>query len=135
MYLPLDAPAIQEAGDWLVRADEDLQVPELTLRASPSLLGSSAYHCQQAAEKALKAFLAAHQVALRLTHDLVELEGHCHAIDASFATLATATQILTPYATQFRYPGVPLVPPTADAEQAFKLSQDVVSLVRGYLGL
>jgi hypothetical protein len=89
MYLPLDAPAIQEAGDWLVRADEDLQVPELTLRASPSLLGSSAYHCQQAAEKALKAFLAAHQVALRLTHDLVEHEGQCRAIDA----LGLATRV------------------------------------------
>jgi hypothetical protein len=40
---------------------------------------------------------------------------------------------LTPYATQFRYPGGPMSPPAADADQAVRLAQDVVSFVRGRL--
>src|SRR5438132_8859563 len=52
--LPPEATPAQEAGEWLARADEDVRVAELTPRASPPLLGSSAYHSQQAAEKALK---------------------------------------------------------------------------------
>ncbi len=81
------------------------QVAELTRSASPALLGSSAYHSQQAAEKALKAFLTARQMRFHLTHDLVELQGQCRIVDAGFDGLVAAAQTLTPYATQFRYPG------------------------------
>ncbi len=81
---PLDATALAEAREWLARASEDLQVAELTRSASPALLGSSAYHSQQAAEKALEAFLTARQSPFHLTHDLVELQGQCRGVDASF---------------------------------------------------
>jgi len=134
MQLPPDAAVLQEARDWMARADEDLQVAELTLNASPALLGSSVYHSQQAAEKAFKAFLAAHQLPFRLTHDLVELQGQSCTIDAAFAGLATAAQTLTPYATQFRYPGGPMSPAAADADQALRFAQDVVSFIREKLG-
>lgn len=130
MLPPLNPTALQESRDWLARAHEDLQVAELTLRASPALPASSAYHSQQAAEKALKAFLTSRQESFRLTHDLVELLGRCGAIDSDFATLASAAQTLTPYATQFRYPGSPFAPPVADAEQALQLAQNVVTFVR-----
>jgi HEPN domain-containing protein len=132
---PPDPHALAEARDWLARAEEDVKVAELTLRASPALLGSSAYHSQQAAEKAFKAFLAAHQVRFRLVHDLVELQGQCQRVDHDFARFASAAQTLTPYATQFRYPGGPLAPSSADAEDAFQLGKEVVSFVRGRLGL
>jgi len=132
---PLNTTALTEAREWLARADEDLQVAELTRHATPALLGSSAYHSQQAAEKALKAFLAARQMPFRLTHDLVELQGNCSSVDAGFGGLAAAAQTLTPYATQFRYPGGPIAPPAADAEEAARLAHDVVNFVRARLGL
>ena len=91
--------AAREAGEWLARADEDLRVAELTLRALPPLLGSSAYHSQQAAEKALKAFLAARQVRFRLVHDLVELQTQCEQVDSEFARFFGMAQLLTPFAT------------------------------------
>src|SRR4051794_16462263 len=61
--------ALAEARDWLLRADQDLAVTERLLQAPP-LLGAAAYHAQQAAEKALKAFLAAHNVPVRPTQNL-----------------------------------------------------------------
>src|ERR1700681_4036825 len=126
---PFDTTALAEAREWLARASEDLEVAELTRSASPPLLGSSAYHSQQAAEKALKAFLAAHQTPFHLTHDLVELQGQCRSVDDGFYVLAAAAEMLTPYATQFRYPGGPISPPPADAERAVRLAQDVFDFV------
>ena len=99
------------------------------------LLGSSAYHSQQAGEKALKAFLSAHQSPFRPTHDLVELQGRCSDIDQGFDRLVGAAQTLTPYATQFRYPGGPLSPPAADADQAITLARSIVEFVRARLGV
>ena len=69
------------------------------------------YHAQQAAEKSLKAHLTAHGAGFRRTHDLVELLGQCRSTDARFAQFSLAAPMLTPYASRFRYPGGPLVPP------------------------
>jgi HEPN domain-containing protein len=132
---PPDPRAAQEAREWLARAEEDLRVAELTLRASPPLLGSSAYHSQQAAEKALKAFLAARQVRFRLVHDLVELQGQCQEVESEFEQFESAAQTLTPYATQFRYPGGPVAPEQDDAHEAFRLARDLVDFVSGRLGV
>lgn len=45
---------------WLARAQDDLRGAEIDLAASPPLLGDAAFHCQQAVEKTLKAFLVWH---------------------------------------------------------------------------
>ena len=58
--------AIREAREWLERADLDLRLAERALQVPPPLAGGAAYHAQQAAEKALKAFLAAHNQAFPL---------------------------------------------------------------------
>ena len=68
---------------WLARANDDLRGAEIDLAAAPPLLGDAAFHCQQAAEKALKGLLTWHDREFRKTHDLVELGGQCVAIDAS----------------------------------------------------
>jgi HEPN domain-containing protein len=47
------------------------------------LLGDATFHCQQAVEKAMKAFLTWHDRIFRKTHDLVELGGHCVGIEAN----------------------------------------------------
>jgi len=54
----------------------------------PPLQATAAYHAQQAGEKALKAFLAAHDVAFRPTHSLEELLSQCQAIEAGLSILS-----------------------------------------------
>ena len=127
--------ALAEAREWLLRADEDLQVTERLLQTAPPILASAAYHAQQAAEKALKAFLAAHNVAPPLTHNLEELLASCVAIDVSFGQFATAARTLTPYATRFRYPGGPLAPSSTEAEEALQLADHAVRFVHEQLGV
>jgi HEPN domain-containing protein len=84
MPLPPDAAVLQEARDWLARADEDLQVAELTLNASPALLGSSVYHSQQAARKRSRHSSRRARLPFHPTHDLAELQRQSCTIEAAF---------------------------------------------------
>jgi HEPN domain-containing protein len=127
--------ALAEAREWLVRADEDLAAPKRLLHTLPPLLGIASHHAQQAAEKALKAFLAAHNTAFRPTHNLEELLPACVAIDASLGRFAIAARTLTPYAVRFRYPGGPLAPTQADAERAQQLAAELVEFAHVQLGV
>ena len=52
-------PQWEEALRWVVKASQDRRSAVLMLGDAPPLLDPAAYHCQQAAEKLLKALLAA----------------------------------------------------------------------------
>ena len=127
--------AISEAQEWLARAELDLQLAERGLRIPPALAGGAAYHAQQAAEKALKAFLAAHDEPFPLTHNLNLLLPLCEALDPDFGQFGNTATSLTPYATQFRYPGGPIEPTITDAEQGLRDATHLVEFVRRRLSL
>jgi HEPN domain-containing protein len=127
---PPSSGALREAREWLARAERDLQAAQNELHATVPLPEMSAYHAQQAAEKAMRAFLTAHSVPFPYTHDLVQLQARCEAIQSSFASFLAAAQTLNPYATLFRYPGGPLAPPPQEAEQALDLADGIVQFVR-----
>jgi len=55
--------------DWMTFADEDLSVVE----ALSDQVNAIAFHCQQAIEKYLKAFLIENDVPLQKIHNLVRL--------------------------------------------------------------
>jgi len=95
---------------WLSRAKDDLRGAEIDLAASPPLRGDAAFHCQQAVEKALKAFLTWHDRPFRKTHDLVELGAECVAIDPPLEPHLRGTAPLTEYAWRYRHPGEPSHP-------------------------
>lgn len=128
---PLDPGALREAREWLARAERDLQAARNELQAAHPLAEMSAYHAQQAAEKAMKSFLAAHSVSFQYTHDLVPLQMQCEALEPDFAPFLSNAQTLNPYATLFRYPGGPLAPPLPEAEAALELANEIVRFVRG----
>lgn len=103
------------------------------LTGDAALGGSVVFHCQQAAEKALKAYLTYHSVAFRKTHGLGELVGQCVSVDASFVGLEKAADELTPYAWEYRYPGGDPAPAEVDIQDALRLAGDGVAFVRGKL--
>ncbi len=127
--------AVAEAREWLERAELDLRLSERALHIPPALAGGAAYHAQQAAEKALKAFLAAHDQPFPFTHNLNTLLPRCAALDAGFGQFAGAASSLTPYATQFRYPGGPIEPAVMDAERGLWDAAQLVEFVRRRLNL
>ena len=94
-----------------------------------SLLDSAVYHCQQAAEKALKAYLTYQNAVVRKTHDLDVLIELCAVSESSFQELENIADILTPYAVEFRYPGEAVEPEKEEAEEAIRMAEQVVNLV------
>ena len=71
---------------------------------SPPILGDLVFHCQQATEKLLKAFLVWHDVVFRKTHNLEELGEQRLAIDPTLREVVDRAVPLTEYAWRFRPP-------------------------------
>lgn len=88
---------------WLAKADSDLRAAE-KLAESSEFFSEVAFHCQQAAEKYLKAWLIAKQQQPPRTHDLEKLV----YLVADFLPLVPDDErlatFLTPYAVLSRYP-------------------------------
>jgi HEPN domain-containing protein len=73
-------------------------------RVSDEIIG---FHCQQAAEKLLKAALTEFSRPFRRTHDLRELMDLLSDAGHPLPRTLAGLDKLTPYATLFRYPGIP----------------------------
>lgn len=124
-----DPERTAETREWLTKAKHDLLAASTLLQASPALPDVAAYHCQQAAEKALKAYLFWHDRTFRKTHDLEELGRQCVAIDDELEALVEQASILTPLAWQFRYPGPVAEPTMEDALEALGLATRAVEAI------
>lgn len=125
----MDDDRARFVAQWLIKARHDLRSARCLYADTPPLLDTAAYHCQQAAEKALKAYLSLHGIPFRKTHLLVPLLAECEALDPGFAGLAEAAELLTPFATAFRYPGDVLDPDPADVTEAIALAESVIDFV------
>jgi HEPN domain-containing protein len=93
---------MDEAARELVR---DLQAAQVLSTPEDSLLDMAIYHCQQAAEKAVKAWLQSQDDPFSKTHDIRDLVKQASVINPDFKKFALAAAILTPYVSAFRYPG------------------------------
>jgi HEPN domain-containing protein len=131
--MPRDPMALEDAYAWLLKAELDLRAARGDLGLVPPLLGDAAFHCQQAAEKALKAVLALHDQPFRKTHDLGELQRAVCETEPSLTQVAWAAVVLSDYAWEFRYPGDVLDPPAEEFSEALELASDLVGAVRGIL--
>jgi HEPN domain-containing protein len=97
----MKAETAEEARAWFQKAASDLRGAEVDLAATPPLVEDALFHCQQAAEKAMKGFLTAYDRVFRKTHDLDELGQACEAIDSALATVLGPTRDLTVFAWEF----------------------------------
>ena len=95
---------------WLSKAANDLRGAHIDLEADLPLIEDALFHCQQAAEKSLKAFLTAHDTPFKKTHDLDELGRACLELDAGLGDSMRSVATLTVFAWEFRYPGDAQVP-------------------------
>lgn len=91
------------------------------------------FHCQQAVEKAFKAFLTYHDQPFRKTHNLEELGEECLRLDASLAQLVDEAVPLSEYAWAFRYPGELDTPDLHECEAALSVALGVYQATLGRL--
>ena len=127
--MPHDPARVADTKAWLAKAVDDLNAAEHLLSGSPALPGVAVFHCQQAAEKAMKGFLAWHDVPFRKTHDLEEVGEACLAIDPALEEIVDRAVPLTEYAWRFRYPGEPESPTQNEAETSLALAREVYDVI------
>ena len=112
-------------GQWMYKADQDIRAAESLLSGEPPLVYPSCFHCQQAAEKYLKAFLTWHQMEFPKTHSIREILNLVKGIDLQLAEQLMEAATLTAYGVEVRYPGDIPEPDSAEASTAFDLARKV----------
>ena len=98
-------------------------------------LDAATYHCQQAAEKVIKGFLAFHDHRLERTHDIEQLVSLSGDYEPGFASWVDTAVTLTPYATAYRYPGeiAALEPSRAEFDEALDAAKRLFGFVLSLL--
>jgi len=120
--------------EWVKKAEGDWDVVLLLRRSrKQNRYDAIRFHCQQCAEKYLKARLQEASARFPYTHDLSELLLLVLPLEPSWALLQPELATLTNAAVLFRYPGQWTT--ARQAKQAFSISQRVRSMARLSLGM
>jgi len=123
----------RHTAQWVSKAEEDVQAARDMAGRSPPLRNLACFHCQQAAEKYLKALLQELGVAVPRTHDLKQVLDLLLPRDATLAPLRRRAVSLTKYAVEYRYPGMRAT--TRQMQAALRTMERVRAELRARLGL
>jgi HEPN domain-containing protein len=124
-------PAVDE---WVSKAEGDFLTAgrEMQARKSPNY-DAVCFHCQQCAEKYLKAVLQANDKHIPKIHNLIEIMALCLPLDSTFEMLRADLVALERYSVRVRYPGISAE--KQDAKAAYQAVKVVREFVRQKLGL
>ena len=89
------------------------------------------FHCQQAAEKYLKAYLISKNVDFGKTHNLEYLVKLCSEIDTEFENVKVGD--LSFYAVEVRYPDDFYMPTIDEAKESLKLAKELEVFIKNKL--
>jgi len=103
---------------WLTKALHDLTAARTVAASAEPLFDVGAFHCQQAAEKAVKAYLVFRDRPFPKTHDVAELIDRAGDYEAGFSQWRDTAGRLTQYATDARYPGLEMAVQREEYERA-----------------
>lgn len=118
---------------WLIKAQNDLATARKLVRGPEIILDTAIYHCQQAAEKAIKAFLVFHDQRFEKTHDLRLLIELALRYNERLSDLQSMAELLTPYATAYRYPGDVLDPSQEEFDEALSSAESIYTFILSIL--
>ncbi len=125
----MDKRTAEYIDKWLLKAEHDLITADTLLNLKPFITDVACFHCQQCAEKSLKAYLVKANVHIKKTHDLKELLDLCIPFEAGFSKLRYNMDFLKDYAVATRYPEEFREIPKEEAKEAFKLAEEVFQFV------
>lgn len=105
---------------WLIKALNDVKVAshEMALTEEEIVTDAVCFHCQQAVEKLLKAYLISKNVEFGRIHDLETLLKLCASQDTDFTGLDVGN--LTDYAVEIRYADEFYIPSIEEAKECLK---------------
>jgi HEPN domain-containing protein len=122
-------PERELVAQWLDHARRDLELARWVMTQRSDFAAQVCFHCQQAAEKALKAYLVYHGREFIWSHDLAYLLTCCQSVDVSAANLRSSAEPLSKYAVRFRYPGSGPEPEGDEAAASLERARAVLDWV------
>lgn len=115
--------------EWVSKAEGDYRSAEVLLyQIEIPEIDTGCFHCQQSAEKYVKAFLTEHDIDFPRNHDLVRLLGLCLTVDEDFEKIRDNLRRLENYGVIIRYPGMTV--PLEMAHEAFENAKKVRTFIR-----
>ncbi|TSA32994.1 MAG: HEPN domain-containing protein [Porphyromonadaceae bacterium] len=124
-----------EIERWIVKGDHDLGTAKITYLYIPEYLDTVTYHCQQAVEKYLKAYLIFHSISFRFSHDLVYLLDLIVQKDLDFNNYYDSVSELQGYAVEIRYPNETIFLSNEKVEKAMVIAKAIRELVTGKMNI
>ena len=121
-------------GQWLEKAGRDLAIVERDTNQTDPITDVLCFHCQQAAEKYLKAFLVSHLIKPPRDHNIKTLIDLCAEIDVGFTGL-NDTAYLSDYAVDVRYPDDFYIPSVEELRTALEDARRIRSFVMARIPL
>ncbi len=112
---------------WIIKANEDLLVVDKLTEFEIIATSAVCFHCQQAVEKFLKAFLISNGVEIKKTHNIEFLLSECEDIDLDFAEIDPKN--LSDFGVEIRYPGDMYVPSEKETLEHKQISVSVKNIV------
>jgi len=112
---------------WLYKAGSNMKNAEIIMSAddeSPPL-DTICFHCQQASEKYLKAYLIFQCIPFQYSHNLADIVDACMQVDRDFVSIQRKAEILTPYAVEIRYPDDFYMPTRQEAEESLTIATEI----------
>ena len=112
---------------WILKAADDLIVIDKLTQFEVIATSAVCFHCQQVVEKYLKAFLIAHGVEIRKTHNIEFLLTQCEEFDPDFSLIDPKD--LNDFGVDIRYPGDIYSPSIEETLEHKQIALDVKELV------
>ena len=118
---------------WVNKAKNDLLNADNNLNSDNIPHDTVCFHCQQAVEKLLKAFLVYKEQNIPRTHDLLSILELIKPLEDSVEVLRDYLVILNPYAIEIRYPDTLSMPVLEDSKEARDASERVLTWLKKIL--
>ncbi len=119
--------------NWLIKAEHDLTTAHLVFNHLPDYRDTIAFHCQQAVEKLLKAYLIHIDIGFRRSHDLIYLLDLAERPDLFTIDDYNRLARLQDYAVEIRYPNDTIFLNQGEIEDALSIADDLSTRIRAIL--
>ena len=116
---------VDEIKQWITKGDHDLGTAKITYLHIPEYLDTVTFHCQQAVEKYLKAYLIFQSTTYRFSHDLIYLLDLITQKDSDFKGYYDIVSELQGYAIEIRYPNETIYLTNEKVENAMVIAKNI----------
>lgn len=120
------------AREWMQKGKNDFKNAEVLLKEGGTV-DAVCFHCQQAVEKYLKAFLAFHRLPVRKMHSLVALAKQGTQKEKRLLEFIDDYKGLEAYYIESRYPPDIHVFTKDEGKRAYLLTRKAVTFIKGLL--